>query len=218
MGIRAVVFDVDGTLYPSFKMYFRSIGFFLQHPLLLIKFNNVRKRIRAIRPITNFKHLQAELLAEEMGIPVEQAAVIIDTIMYQKWENIFKGIRTFPHVQPVLNELKRRNLMLGVLSDFPVLTKLAYMNLEGLWDCALASEEAGYLKPNPEPFLLASRQLNVDPSEILFVGNSYEYDIVGAKKVGMKAALFTRGRWHNGKADVVFSSYKNFIGDIEEII
>lgn len=218
MGVQAVVFDVDGTLYPSIKMYIRSIGFFIQHPLLVMKFNSVRKEIRSIRPIHDFKHLQASLLAESTNMSVEEAKGTIQAIMYNKWENIFRGIKTFPYVLPVLTELKRRNFLLGVLSDFPVLTKLAYMNLEGLWDCALASEEAGYLKPNPEPFLATAEKLDLEPSQILYVGNSYEYDVLGAKQVGMKTAHFTRKRGNNTEADVVFSGYKNFIHYIEEFI
>ncbi len=224
MGIRAVAFDVDGTLYPNIKMYLRAIRFFIKHPLLMYHFNTVRNRIRSIRPIDNFWELQAEMLAELNGNTREEAEEIIDKLMYDEWEQIFKGIKVFPEIHGILRSLKQDGIRLGVLSDFRVHTKLAYMQLEGFWDGVVSSEESGYLKPNTEPFLLLAERLNLPPESVLYVGNHYQYDIIGAKDAGMKAAYFgstcfasTRGA-ENCRADVVFSTYKNFLQKIQRII
>jgi putative hydrolase of the HAD superfamily len=220
MGIQAVAFDVDGTLYPNIKMYLRAVRFFLNHPLLMYHFNTVRKKIRSIRPIDNFWILQADMLAELTNSTREEAEEAIDKLMYDEWEQIFKGIKVFPEIPGILRSLKQEGIRLGVLSDFRVHTKLAYMQLEGLWDGVVSSEESGYLKPNAEPFRLLLEKLNLPPESVLYVGNHYHYDIIGAKDAGMKAAYFTsmysgskRGA-ENCRADVVFSTYKNFLQKI----
>jgi putative hydrolase of the HAD superfamily len=160
--------------------------------------------------------MQAQLLAESMNIDTEEAYRRIEGIMYRKWEKIFETIKPYASIPPVLEDLKKRGFKLAVLSDFPVNTKLAYLDLEGFWDCALASEEAGYLKPNPEPFMLLAECLDLRPEQILYVGNSYEYDIVGANKAGMKTGYFAKRGKKPGKADIIFSSYKNLVLNIEE--
>lgn len=218
MGIKAVAFDVDGTLYPSIRLYIKSIGFFLQHPKEVIHFNRVRKKIRKVRPIENFHELQLLMFAESMGISGESARNFIENNMYKKWEDIFRGITIFPSVPPLLQRLKEKELLLAVLSDFPVDAKLGFLNLDGLWECALSAEDSGYLKPNREPFELLRDTLGLDGHEILYVGNSYEYDIEGAKKVGMKTAFFTKRRKREQKADIVFSAYEELLPKIEEIM
>ncbi len=78
------------------------------------------------------------------------------------------------------------------MSDFPILDRVE--NLLGIqdsfWDILYSSEDTGYLKPHKVPFLKIIEDLNLSSNNILYVGNSYEYDILGAKNVSMKAAFF----------------------------
>ncbi|MFW5643352.1 MAG: HAD family hydrolase, partial [Alkalispirochaeta sp.] len=69
------------------------------------------------------------------------------------------------------------------------------------------AEETGYLKPNPEPFLRLIEELGVPAGEILYVGNSYRYDIEGARAVGMVTAHITRKGSPGAPADLVFSRF-----------
>ncbi|TVR54914.1 MAG: HAD family hydrolase, partial [Spirochaetaceae bacterium] len=60
-------------------------------------------------------------------------------------------------------------------------------------------------KPNPEPFVAAAECLGLSAEKILFVGNSYEYDVVGAHRAGMHAAHITSGKPNT--ADFTFSRF-----------
>jgi putative hydrolase of the HAD superfamily len=97
---------------------------------------------------------------------------------------------------------------LGVLSDFPVGDKLAHLNLPQIWNCVISSEETGYLKPQPEPFLFLASSLGTTPDRVLYVGNNYTYDILGASKVGMKTAHLARDADIDTVADIVFNDYR----------
>ncbi|MBX9840774.1 MAG: HAD-IA family hydrolase [Xanthobacteraceae bacterium] len=58
------------------------------------------------------------------------------------------------------------------------------------WDCVVTAEEAGYYKPNPQPYRMALARLGVAPAEAAFVAGS-GYDLIGTSAVGL------RTYWHN---------------------
>jgi putative hydrolase of the HAD superfamily len=175
MTIRAVAFDIDGTLYPNIMMYLRSVLFSLGTLRFLYHYGQVRKKIRTVRPIDDFRATQARMLAEALGIPEERAARMIHDRIYTRWQRIFRGMRPFPHLAEFLGKLREWNVKIGVLSDFPVGDKLEYLGLGIDWDCVISAEDTGYLKPNPEPFTRLAECFGVEPAEILFIGNNYEY-------------------------------------------
>lgn len=204
----AVVFDVDGTLYDNWRMYLRSLPFALTHIRLIAAFNKVRKRIRTVRPIDDFYTLQATMLGEELGMGTEEARELINVSIYEKWEAKLEGMPVNPGVLELLAYLREgTELKSGVLSDFPIERKLRLLGLDGEWDLAISSEEVGYLKPNPEPFEEVARRLHVRPEEVLYVGNSYRYDVLGSKALGMLCAHYTRGKVAESRADVSFSHF-----------
>jgi len=207
MKIKAVGFDIDGTLYPNLSMYIRTSSSFLYHPRLVYHFGKVRKEVRKTEYFGDFRDNQARLLAYSMKISNEKAADLIEHQLYQKWVYSFKGVRPFKTVRPALLSLKREGLKLGALSDFPVEKKLDFLGLSDLMDVAFSSEETGHLKPHSAPFTNMVSKLGVKPEEILYVGNSYKYDILGAKKVGLRTAHLIKKPCRDSQADFSFYSF-----------
>jgi HAD superfamily hydrolase (TIGR01509 family) len=68
--------------------------------------------------------------------------------------------------------------------------------LAGLTEVELCSEEAESCKPHPSIFLQALAATDTAPANALFVGDSVDADIIGAKRVGMRTALLS-GREFN---------------------
>jgi putative hydrolase of the HAD superfamily len=102
-----------------------------------------------------------------------------------------------------------------MLSDFPLENKIEYLGLRGKWDAILCSEATGRLKPDPLPFIKLAEALGLPPEKILYVGNSFSYDVIGAQKAGMKAAwikpMISCSRVFGKKrktADFVFYNYR----------
>jgi len=203
---RAVAFDIDGTLYPSLGLYLRNIGFGLRHYRILTNFSKVRHELhsRAMdaesrkglpRDLQGFRTLQARLLALRCDMSEDKARDWADRVMYGELEAFFTRIEVFPGVEKALTDLSRAGLKLAALSDFPAPNKLANIGLAHFFDVAMSSEESGILKPAPEPFLELSSRMGLDPTDILYVGNSPGLDIAGAHSVGMDAALRGGGRF-----------------------
>lgn len=212
--IKAVGFDVDGTLYPNYQMFLCSLPSFLSAPRLMYYFGQVRKDIRQIDYDEPLHTKQAQLLANKMGISEESARERMERHLYHRWEHSFRCINPFRQVRETLLALKRNGILLGALSDFPIKNKLKFLKLDDLFDFSLSSEDTGYLKPNPIPFQQMIREFGIAPDEILYVGNSYKYDVIGAAAAGMRTAwlkpLFSKhGSSSNTQADIIFSSFND---------
>ncbi|MDR1252431.1 MAG: HAD family hydrolase [Treponema sp.] len=223
-GIEAVAFDLDGTLYPNYRLYIRLAPFILSDWPLLLAFGKARTIIRAeqapaqgrppsILP-SDFYAYQAALIARMLKVPPELIREKTERLIYRGWESHFTKIRLFPHVAETLAAFRQAGLKLGMLSDFPPETKLTCLGIGDYWDTALCSERFGALKPDRRPFEALAAALNLPPERILYVGNSRRYDVTGAKRAGMRAALVTgllsgagKGEYTN-VPDFMFHDYR----------
>jgi putative hydrolase of the HAD superfamily len=148
-------------------------------------------------------------VGEILGENTEKVREKIEKLIYLGWEDHFKKIRLFPHVVETLEALRKNGITLGLLSDFPPETKLKNLGIFDCWDAIVSSEQVGYLKPDTASLLEMAKRMGAAPAQILYVGNSVSYDVAGAHKAGMKAALVSALPFLNGsKADFVFSDYR----------
>jgi putative hydrolase of the HAD superfamily len=196
-GISAVAFDLDGTLYPNFRFYRRLLPFLFRHGRLLAAFGRARNVIRLEQKqdpsvsLPDFYTYQAQLTLYQLGIKNTTADAMretIDRLIYRDWEAHFTTIKMFPGVRELLSELRTAGFKIGMLSDFPPQVKLENLGLGGFWDVVLCSETTGAIKPSTKPFFDLANALGFPPEQILYVGNSYRYDVIGAMRTGMKTA------------------------------
>jgi FMN phosphatase YigB (HAD superfamily) len=191
--IEGVAFDLDGTLYPNYRLNIRLLPIVIKEIPFLAAFSKVRKIIRieqknGIVQYDNFYKHQAEITAQLLDAPAELIKEKIDVFIYRGWEPLFKKIKLFSNVLETLAALRSAGYKLGLLSDFPPEKKIEYLGLSGFWDAVHCSEYSGALKPHPLSFEKLAAQMNLSPEKILYVGNSVPYDVVGAANVGMKTA------------------------------
>lgn len=102
--------------------------------------------------------------------------------------------KLFDDVLPTLDFLKRKGLILGLLTNLdrdmkPIARELG---LESLLDFIVTSGETGADKPNPKIFLAALQKAGVKADEAVHVGDQYKIDVQGARGVGIKPILLDR--------------------------
>jgi putative hydrolase of the HAD superfamily len=210
----AVGFDLDGTLYPNYRLNIRLLPFLCGHWRLVAALGKARKMIRQEQELdpsavlSDFHIHQAQIVAKLLHARPEQIKEEIDRLVYQGWERHFCKVKMLPHVREVLDDLRAAGLKLGLLSDFPALAKLKNMGLDNCWDAVLCSEDTGAIKPAIQPFKKLSEALKCPPEQILYVGNSRHYDVAGARRAGMKAALRTRVHKGYQLANFTFHDYR----------
>jgi HAD superfamily hydrolase (TIGR01509 family) len=87
----------------------------------------------------------------------------------------------------VLHRLRQR-VALGVISNFygNVHRILEEAGLAALFTTVIDSGVVGVRKPDPAIFTLAVQQVGCTPTEALYVGDSFEKDMVGAHAAGLR--------------------------------
>jgi putative hydrolase of the HAD superfamily len=102
--------------------------------------------------------------------------------------------RVYPEVFEVLQAVKARGLIMGVLSNWdtrlgPLLEGL---NLRTYFDHVILSAVVGWEKPHRCIFESALARVGIPANEVLHVGDSYQQDVIGAQQVGMYAVWLRR--------------------------
>lgn len=96
---------------------------------------------------------------------------------------------------PVLQELHKK-YKLGLVSNFAipecVWKLLEKFKLKEYFDVVVISGEINKRKPSPEIFQKALKALSTNASETIFVGDTPNMDVKGAKTLGIKAILIQR--------------------------
>lgn len=231
MTLKAIGFDIDGTLYPSIRLNRALLGFAARNLRCLRAFNAVRRELRRMErtpeyqsappaDMADFHRLQARLVARRLGMDDKAALDLIERLFYREIPESFRKVRPFRGVQEALDRFREEGLLLGALSDFPGDRKLELMGLREAFHVSMTSEETGFLKPAPRPMEALAERLGVSPSEMLYVGNSVSYDVAGARAAGAHAALIrpwrvgggpVSGGEESGRADFVFRAFDELV-------
>jgi putative hydrolase of the HAD superfamily len=210
--IRTIFFDAGFTLlrpYPSIPQICHKVCLQLD---LHINLSQVKERMNEaedyfLRQTRNNRHTWASdqainelwigyymnllrpLIVEHDEPRLYQLALAINGEFdkHTSWE-------IFSDVLPVLQILRAHNYTLGVISDWgialgPILRKLS---LSHYFDCLLVSATTRHAKPSPMLYQQALERANAIPDYTLHIGDSYIYDVLGARSVGITPILLDR--------------------------
>lgn len=119
----------------------------------------------------------------------------------------------FPDVGPTLIGLRERGIRIGVVSDWSsALRPILHGTGLSRWiDFVVGSADAGYAKPMSDLYRLAVDRAGVSSDQMIHIGDSYFADVLGARAVGMQAALIDRAH-HAPRADCLV------LHDLREIL
>jgi len=186
--IRTVLFDLDGTLLDTAPD--------LAQALNAVRIENNRPPLpyEAIRPVVS--HGGIALI--ELGFELEQSDPAFDPLRQRLLEiyreNISRLTRPFPGITELLENLEKRGLGWGVVTNKPGwLTDPLLKDLD-LYDRAVAVVSGDTLderKPHPAPMLHACELANSEPGQCVYIGDA-QRDIEAGINAGMHTlvALF----------------------------
>ena len=104
------------------------------------------------------------------------------------------GLALFDDVLPGLERLRDAGLTLGLISNMDRGGEelAGELGLTGHVEVVVTSREVGAGKPHPAIFLAALERAGVSPHEAAHVGDQYESDVEGARRVGIRPVLMDR--------------------------
>lgn len=111
-----------------------------------------------------------------------------------------------PEAFEVLRALRQAGFLLGIVSNrtHPLHEELKNFGLDSYIDLNLTAGEANSWKPDIGIFLEAVMRLKVKPAEVLYVGDNYFADVVGAHNAGLRPVLLDpEGVFHEVECEVI---------------
>src|SRR5512132_2337946 len=213
MDIRAVAFDVNGTLVriltdEGMEQIFRSAAHFLTYQGIDLHRHQVRElyfgTLRQQQRTSPEEHPEFDAVGIWRRIIDGNATDFTRTLPAGKLEQIplflaemSRGIsrcrlRLYPHVREVLDVL-REHYPLAVVTDAQSTYARGELHKVGLldyFDPIVVSGDHGYRKPDRRLFQLALDGIGVAAEHALYVGNDLHRDIFGAREVGMTTVKF----------------------------
>ena len=107
----------------------------------------------------------------------------------------------YPEAAATLRSLRESGIAIGVCSNWgwELEAYLEQIGLLDLVDAAVTSARAGSRKPHPGIYARSTQALGVDPAQVLFVGDSWEPDVRGPRRLGMTAVHVWRAEERVGQ-------------------
>ncbi len=190
MTVRAVLFDLDGTLYDRDELV-RKVAI-RQYDAFQNELSPVSKDvfIKRLLELDAYGHgdkpkLYATLVGE-WGLAPELTCRLVESF----WSLYEQGCELSEDTRLTLQTLRKRGLKLGVITNGQVewqQRKLDTLGIAEWFDAILISEAEGVRKPDPEIFRRALTRCDVEASEALFVGDNPDADVGGAMQAGLRA-------------------------------
>jgi putative hydrolase of the HAD superfamily len=121
------------------------------------------------------------------------------------WRAAVKNFAIRKSTRPCLAKLKKMNLQTAIVSNHhnpdALLQHLDRLRLSPYFACVFISASVGYRKPGSRIFNDCLSQLGVEKQQAVFVGDSLEYDVEGAKRAGIRSILLTDEMLQNQRSE-----------------
>jgi len=193
MIIRAVLFDLDGTLVDSLEDLTDAVNHIrsaFSHPPLTA--DAVRLKIGK-----GARHLVQQTLPDAIETDIDRA---VEMFLEFNREHIADKSHLYPGITETLHELAARNIKLAVISnkneDLSTLI-LEYLGIRPLLECICGGDTFTERKPSPLPLLKVAEKLDVATCECFMVGDSCN-DIQAGKLANITSIACT---WGYGSAE-----------------
>jgi len=186
--IRAVIFDLDGTLTEPF-----------------FDFDAIREQIGMPR--------NGGPILEALASMTPDQRARAETVLARHEARAVAESRLNPAARETLDRLRTSGIRIGILTRNTRTNALAVARKHGLVFDALVDRADGPVKPDPFGVQHLCRRFDVSPAETLVVGD-YLFDLLSARAAGAKAVLLR----HDGRNEQFASEADFVIRRLDELV
>ncbi len=207
--VDAVIFDFYGTLArwadtraSSYATVFARFGYTLEPAVLddyFFRYDGVAHAEHSVSEEAYEAWVRSRLCDLTAACGVDDADV----------EGVIGSLRAsdqgrmiaYPEAAATLAALRDAGLTVGVCSNWgwELNAYLDQVGLLHLVDAAITSARAGARKPHPDIYARSTESLGADPRRVVFVGDSWEPDVRGPRRMGMTAVHVWREEERTGQ-------------------
>lgn len=207
MSIKAVLFDLDGTLLPmdqdKFVMSYLGLlakrlapkGYDAQK-LMKVMWTGVGAMVKNDGSCTNEETFW-KVFVEAFGEESVKDRPFIDEFYNTEFNQVSQVCGFATEAKEIIELIKEKGII-SVLATNPLFPQMATKNrmrwagLEPeMFTAYTTYEDCHYCKPNPKYYLELLQKLDLKPEECIMVGNDYDEDIVPTKALGIQGFLLT---------------------------
>jgi len=184
-------FSTGKDVYRIFTRYFKNYRFdeFYDH------FVRSYEKFQKLKNIDNREYpnrKRFEIMLGDMDVRGYETDVL-QKLVFSHMKSLSCSMVFPQEYKATLTELVKRGYRLSILSNFDC-SKTAYnllklYNIIHYFDHVFISEDIGWRKPSPKAFEHVTKTLNVCVEDMVYIGDDYECDIVGACKSNIDSIL-----------------------------
>lgn len=196
-----IIFDVDDTLYDQALSFYNTCKKIFDRPLTTEEMDKLYRTSRKYSELLFDQSEKGEITelewqtgriimaCQDFDIPIDLEKAIAFHQMYVKEQ---QTITLFSEVEELLDMLVKEGKQLAILTNGEEHHQSMKIKQLGLtrWirpEKIFISGAIGIAKPRREIFTHIEKELNLDRSKTVYIGDSFEKDIVGAKQAGWQA-------------------------------
>lgn len=193
--LRTVLLDLDGTLADTLP----DLGAALNRALT--EGGHTTVTLPALRPVVSSGARAMVDFALGPNRDANQAESIYQRFLMLYRAGIADRTRVFPGMEWVLDEIERRGLTWGIVTNkLRSFTEplLARLGLAERAVCVVSGDSLRVQKPDPGPLLLACREAGSGPQQCVYVGDAQK-DVLAARRAGMRCIVAAYGYLRPGE-------------------
>jgi len=206
--IKAILFDMDGTLVNSEKYYMEGTIDWMSKKGIKVTFDDIKSMMGTTMDVTY------EILSKVSGLDVEEVKKENNKYFYEdnpiKYNNYI-----FDDTYPTLEMLKKMGIKIIICSlshDFEVRNCINDTKLHLYVDDYLSDDDCKKAKPDPEIYLKALEKEGLNKDEVLIVEDSKNGILAGINS-GCRTIVRRDNQFHSDQ-----SVGKEFVDDLREIV
>ena len=153
----------------------------------------------------------------EDSLDKSMKAFKIDLSMRNELLNLYKILSTFPEVKEVLQNLKKKDYKLAILSNgTPTLLNelVTSNNLDNIFDDIFSIEEVGIYKPDSKVYNLPIKKYQIKKDEVAFL-SANTWDVSGGGNYGYSSIWVNR---NNNIFDNLDYRPKNEVKNLKQLL
>jgi putative hydrolase of the HAD superfamily len=226
--VSAVIFDFYGTLAhfadtsaSNYQTIFAAHGYQPERAILdsyFSRYDGVEHGEHSVseEAYESWVRLRLRDLTIDCGVPDHHVENLVDALRSSDQG----AMVPYPEAAATLASLRAAGLAVGVCSNWgwELNAFLDQVGLLHLVDVAITSARAGSRKPHPDIYGASVAALRVDPADVVFVGDSWEPDVRGPRRMGMTAVHVWRQEERVGWPPPPLQDGDHRIGDLTGVL